>query len=204
MTSTSHSRFHITHFLLSVVSRISVLAHPREDIRSGSQINSQHMYGTTDKELCDIEMRCIQEGVDITADLYGSIVNKSKNFFGISFAVKIEYFEGKIRKCNLTTIFVASEQQLVGAIFFTSYASYSFALINIRISFMVACVLYIVMIIAICMVFSLVEVVGCWTLSLWPLRIALLIVGGIGFLSDWTTADCMIVVTIHIRAITYQ
>lgn len=165
------------------------------------------MYGAVDESFHDVEIRRIQQDVDLTSDLYGSIGDNKYRFLGISFAAEVECFKGSNLKRTVTAIFAASGQQLIGATFVTGYATYFFDLINVQNFFLVSCILYLVMILATCAVFPLVEVVGRRTLivpSLFILCVLLLLIGIMGCIPNQVTAGWVIIVMIYIWAIVYQ
>jgi hypothetical protein len=168
----------------------------------------RRMYGKagTD-EFIEIEMKRIQLDVDAAKSIIGDPDSEKSRLFGISVASEIECFKGSNRKRTITAIFAASGQQLIGATFVTGYATYFFDLINVENFFLVSCILYVVMIIATCAVFGLVEIVGRRTLivpSLFILCVLLLIIGIMGCVPNQNTAGWVIIVMIYIWAVIYQ
>ncbi|OJD11867.1 hypothetical protein AJ78_07454 [Emergomyces pasteurianus Ep9510] len=162
------------------------------------------MYGVDDDVFYEIEMRRIQEDVELTSH----IVPTARGPYGLpNISAELECFKGKNLKRTMTAIFAASGQQLIGATFVTGYATYFLELIHISNFFLVSSILYVVMLMASSATFYLVEVAGRRTLivpSLFILCIILLIIGVMGCIPNQVVAGWVIVVLIFIWAIVYQ
>ncbi|PGH35837.1 hypothetical protein GX50_01295 [[Emmonsia] crescens] len=79
------------------------------------------MYGVDDDVFYEIEMRRIQEDVDLTS----RIVSGASGPYGLpNICAEPECFKGTNLKRTMAAIFAASGQQLIGARFVTGYATY--------------------------------------------------------------------------------
>lgn len=129
------------------------------------------------------------------------------SLFGIQVGQELECFRGSNLKRTMTSMFAASAQQLIGATFATSYATYFFELIGIEDFFLASCMMYVVMLLATCAAFPLVEIVGRRSLivpALFALSGFLLIMGILGCFPQSQGALWGIVVMMYVWALVYQ
>lgn len=127
--------------------------------------------------------------------------------FGIQVGQELECFRGSNVKRTITAMFAASAQQLIGATFAISYATYFFELIGITEFFLTSCMMYVVMLLATCAAFLLVETVGRRALlvpALFALSLILLVMGILGCFPQLQEALWGIVVMMYIWALVYQ
>jgi len=177
----------------------------REEKYDQARKSLRTMYGINDETFYDIEMKRLEDDVRVSASIHGDIGSRPKRF--IDFSAELECFKGTNLKRTVTAIFAASGQQMIGATFVIGYATYFFELINIENFFLASSMLFVVMVIATCAVFPLVEVVGRRTLivpSLFVLCLFLLIIGVMGCIPNQETAGWVIVVFTFIWAVVYQ
>lgn len=165
------------------------------------------MYGGADAAFLDIELQRLQEDVQLNQQVQDESNHSTRRVFGIEVGQELECFRGTNLKRTLTSMFAASAQQLIGAVFAVSYATYFFELIGIKEFFLTSCMLYVVMLLSTCAAFPLVEIVGRRTLlvpSLFVLSGILLIMGILGFFQESQGALWGIVVLMYVWALVYQ
>lgn len=166
------------------------------------------MYGFSDEEFFDIEVKRLQEDVRVGQELTGTD-NASKPIFGFipSPAGELRCFEKAHRKRTLTAICAASAQQVIGASFVIGNATYFLDLIGIQEYFNASVALYVVMLVASAAAFPLSEIIGRRTLivpSQFVLCFFLLMIGIMGCIPDQKKAGWGILVFIYLWALVYQ
>lgn len=166
----------------------------------------RRIYGGADFEFLEIEARRLQEDVRMNTEL-NQEAHLGYTVFGIQIGQELECFRGPNLKRTITAMFAASAQQLIGATFAISYATYFFELIGITEYFLTSCMMYVVMLLATCAAFVLVETVGRRALvvpSLFALSLILLIMGILGCFPKLQGALWGIVVMMYVWALVYQ
>lgn len=167
----------------------------------------KRMYNTTDGAFLEIELQRLQEDVRANRQLQQESQYPKYHIFGIEVGQELECFRRTNLKRTLTSMFAASAQQLIGAVFAVSYATYFFQLIGVQEYFLTSCILYVVMLLSTCAAFPLVEIVGRRTLlvpSFFILSGILLIMGILGCFQQSQGALWGIVVLMYMWALVYQ
>lgn len=166
----------------------------------------RRIHGASDPEFLETEARRLQEDVRLNTELLeGS--HQGYIVFGIQVGQELECFRGRNLKRTVTAMFAASAQQLIGATFAISYATYFFELIGVGEFFLTSCMMYVVMLLATCAAFPLVEIIGRRTLivpALFSLSIILLVMGILGCFPQLKGALWGIVVMMYVWALVYQ
>lgn len=165
------------------------------------------MYGKADAPFLEIELQRLLEDVRLNREVQEGGSHPRRRVFGIEVGQELECFRGTNLKRTLTAMFAASAQQLIGAVFAVSYATYFFELIGVKEFFLTSCMLYVVMLLSTCAAFPLVEIVGRRTLlvpSLFILSGIVLIMGILGCFQQSQGALWGIVVLMYVWALVYQ
>lgn len=164
-------------------------------------------YGFNDDAFYDIEIRRMEEEVRVATEIQGTANTPKHKFLGIDLSAEVECFNIKNRKRTFTAIFAASGQQMIGATFVISYATYFLELIHVKDYFDASVVLYIVMLLSSAAAFPLTEIVGRRALIIWPqfaLCLMLLVIGILGCVPDQKKASWGIIVFIYLWAIIFE
>lgn len=185
----------------------------RENRQEDAKRSLQRMYGladdTSSNNFYDIEIKRLQEDVDLCNEIVGDATPRRKTVLGFIPlpTAELECFEKKNLKRTLTAICAASSQQVIGASFVIGNATYFLDLIGVKQFFDAAVVLYVVMLLSSAAAFPLSEMIGRRTLivpSQFVLCFFLLLIGIMGCIPNQTKAGWAIVVFIYLWAIVYQ
>lgn len=169
----------------------------------------RRMYGFEHPDFYEIEVRRLQEEVQLCEQMSGTKVTEKTILGGFlpNPTAELECFNKQNLKRTLTAICAASSQQVIGAAFVIGNATYFLQLIGVKEYFDASMVLYVVMLLSSAAAFPLSEVVGRRALivpSQFVLCVFLLLIGIMGCIPDQGKAGWAIVVFIYLWAIVYQ
>lgn len=162
----------------------------------------RRMYGINNDDFYDIEVKRIQEDVELCDEIVGSSPQTTKTLLGFlpNPAAELQCFERKNVKRTLTAICAASSQQVIGASFVIGNATYFLDIIGIKDFFDASIVLYVVMLLSSAAAFPLSEIVGRRTLIVpaqFVLCFFLLLIGIMGCVPNQVKAGWGILVFIR-------